>query len=148
MASLYLTFTPPNPIPALGYLVKYRVNSPQGAWQSMVFPQSSGPLQIGALTSATVYDVEVYARCGSGENVTLSLVSSDTTIVQSCTSYTVNNPTGSAKLLNYEACGTSGEEVNLNINAGTTISLCIVTGQYTAASGLVVTAGSACVPPL
>jgi hypothetical protein len=113
----------------------------------MVFPQSSGPIQLAGLTS-TVYDVEVYARCGSGEDVTLSLVSSDTTIVQSCTSYTVNNPTGSAKLLNYEACGTSGEEVNLNINAGTTISLCIVTGQYTAASGLVVTAGSACVPPL
>jgi len=147
MASLYLTFTPPNPTPALGYLVKYRVNSPQGAWQSMVFPQSSGPIQLAGLTS-TVYDVEVYARCGSGEDVTLSLVSSDTTIVQSCTSYTVNNPTGSAKLLNYEACGTSGEEVNMTVNAGTTISLCIVTGQYTAASGLVVTAGSACVPPL
>jgi hypothetical protein len=138
MASLYLTFTPPNPIPALGYLVKYRVNSPQGAWQSTTFPQSSGPLQLAGLTS-TVYDVEVYARCGVGEDVTLSLVSSDTTIVQSCTSYTVNN---------YEACGTSGEEVNMTVNAGTSISLCIVTGQYTAASGLVVTAGSACVPPL
>ena len=112
------------------------------AWENTL-----SPLAFVAFT-ATVYDVEVYARCGSGENVTLSLVSSDTTIVQSCTSYTVNNPTGSAKLLNYEACGTSGEEVNLNINAGTTISLCIVTGQYTAASGLVVTAGSACVPPL
>lgn len=147
MATLYLTFDAPNPVPALGYLVKYRVNSPQGAWQSTVFPQSSGPIQLAGLTS-TVYDVEVYARCGSGEDVTLSLVSSDVTIVQSCTSYTINNPTGSAKLLNYEPCGTSGEEINLNINAGTTISLCIVTGQYTAASGLVVTAGSACVPPL
>lgn len=148
MGTLYLTFTAPNPVPALGYLVKYRVNSPQGAWQSTTFVQSSGPLQIGALTSATVYDVEVYARCGSGENVTLSLVSSDTTIVQSCTSYTVNNPTGNQLLINYEACGTSGEEVNMTVNAGTTISLCIVTGQYTAASGLVVTAGSACAPPL
>lgn len=147
MASIYLTFTAPNPVPALGYLVKWRVNSPQGSWSSMVFPQSEGPIQIGGLTS-TVYDVEVYGRCGSGEDVTLSLVSSDVTIVQSCTSYTINNPTGSTKLFNYEPCGTSGEEINLNILAGTTIGLCVVTGQYTAASGLVVTAGSACTPPL
>jgi hypothetical protein len=147
MASIYLTFTAPNPVPALGYLVKWRIASPQGAWSNMVFPQSEGPIQIGGVTS-TVYDIEVYARCGSGENVTLSLVSTDVTTVQSCTSYTINNPTGSTKLLNYEACGTSGEEVNLNILAGTTIGLCIVTGQYTAASGLVVTAGGECVPPL
>lgn len=147
MATLYLTFTAPNPVPALGYLVKYRVNSPQGAWQSMVFPQSSGPIQLSGLTS-TVYDVEIYARCGVGENVTLSLVASDQTIVQSCTSYTVNNPTGVTKLFNYEPCGTSGEEINLNINAGTTVTLCVVTGQYQAASGLVVTAGSSCIPPL
>lgn len=148
MATLYLTFTAPNPVPALGYLVKYRVNSPQGSFTSTVMPQSSGPIQISGLTSATVYDIEVYARCGVGENVTLSLVASDTTTTQTCNTYTVNNPTGNQLLINYEACGTSGEEVNMTVSAGTTISLCIVTGQYTAASGLVVTAGSACAPPL
>ena len=54
MATLYLTFTAPNPVPALGYLVKYRVNSPQGSFTSTVMPQSSGPIQISGLTCRSI----------------------------------------------------------------------------------------------
>ena len=121
MATLYLTFTAPNPIPALGYLVKYRVNSPQGAWTSTVMPQSSGPLQISGLTS-TAYDVEVYARCGVGENVTLSLVASDTTTTQTCNSYEINNPSGGAKIAQWRPCGAI-YNTSQSIGSGTSITV-------------------------
>jgi hypothetical protein len=147
MATLYLTFTAPNPIPALGYLVKYRVNSPQGAWSSTVMPQSSGPIQIGGLTSATVYDIEVYARCGVGENVTLSLVASDTTTTQTCNSYEINNPSGGAKIAQWRPCGAI-YNTSQSIGSGTSITVCAVAGTVTVASGGVISTIGACIPPL
>jgi len=146
MATLYLTFTAPNPVPALGYLVKYRVNSPQGAWQSTVFPQSSGPLQLSGLTSTT-YDVEIYARCGVGENVTLSLVASDTTTTQVCNSYGINNTSGSAKIAQWRPCG-SIYNTSQSIASGTSITVCAVAGTVTVASGGVISTVGPCIPPL
>jgi hypothetical protein len=146
MATLYLTFTAPNPIPALGYLVKYRVNSPQGAWTSTVMPQSSGPLQLSGLTS-TAYDVEVYARCGVGEDVTLSLVASDTTTTQTCNSYEINNPSGGAKIAQWRPCGAI-YNTSQSIGSGTSITVCAVAGTVTVASGGVISTIGACIPPL
>ena len=146
MATLYLTFTAPNPVPALGYLVKYRVNSPQGAWQSQTFPQSSGPIQLSELTS-TAYDVEVYARCGVGEDVTLSLVASDTTTTQTCNSYEINNPSGGAKTAVWRPCG-STLNTSQSIGSGTSITVCAVAGTVTVASGGVISTVGPCIPPL
>jgi hypothetical protein len=146
MATLYLTFTAPNPIPALGYLVKYRVNSPQGAWQSTTFPQSSGPIQLSGLTS-TAYDVEVYARCGVGEDVTLSLVASDTTTTQTCNSYEINNPSGGAKIAQWRPCGAI-YNTSQSIGSGTSITVCAVAGTVTVASGGVISTIGPCIPPL
>jgi hypothetical protein len=147
MATLYLTFTAPNPVPALGYLVKYRVNSPQGAFTSTVMPQSSGPIQISGLTSATVYDVEVYARCGVGENVTLSLVASDTTTTQTCNSYEINNPSGGAKTAVWRPCG-STLNTSQSIASGISITVCAVAGTVTVSAGGVISTIGACIPPL
>lgn len=147
MATLYLTFTAPNPVPALGYLVKYRVNSPQGSFTSTVMPQSSGPIQISGLTSATVYDVEVYARCGVGENVTLSLVASDTTTTQTCNSYEINNPSGGAKIGQWTPCGAT-LNTSQSIGSGTSITVCAVAGTVTVAAGGVISTVGPCIPPL
>ena len=89
----------------------------------------------------------MYARCGVGENVTLSLVASDTTTTQTCNSYEINNPSGGAKIAQWRPCGAI-YNTSQSIASGISITVCAVAGTVTVASGGVISTIGPCIPPL
>lgn len=63
MATLTISFTPPSPVPANGYVVKYRVKGTTGAYTSTTV--SGSPAVITGLAADTSYEGTIESYCGT-----------------------------------------------------------------------------------
>lgn len=148
MSTLFITFTPPFPVPAQ-YKIRYK-QSTAISFTELVVPStglSPEEFSITGLTSGVTYDVEVQSYCGDGIYAAGNEVQSD---LNDCQEYTFNNATGSAQSLSYILCSDPLNTVTITVaNGDTEGPLCLSNGfggPYTNPGGMTVITGSPCTP--
>lgn len=148
MSTLFITFTPPVPVP-LQYKIRYK-ESTAISFIEIIYPTtglSPEEFSITGLTSGVTYDVEVQSYCGDGVYAAGNEVQSD---VNDCQEYTFTNSTGSAQTLEYILCSDPLNTVSISVpNGDTEGPLCLSNGfggPYTNPGGLTVITGSPCTP--
>ncbi len=148
MSTLFITFTPPFPVPAQ-YKIRYK-QSTAISFTELVVPStglSPEEFSITGLTSGVTYDVEVQSYCGDGIYAAGNEVQSD---LNDCQEYTFNNATGSAQSLSYILCSDPLNTVTITVaNGDTEGPLCLSNGfggPYTNPGGLTVITGLPCTP--
>jgi hypothetical protein len=148
MSTLFITFTPPVPVP-LQYKIRYK-ESTAISFIEIIYPTtglSPEEFSITGLTSGVTYDVEVQSYCGDGVFAAGNEVQS---VANDCQEYTFTNSTGSAQTLEYILCSDPLNTVTISVpNGDTEGPLCLSNGfggPYTNPGGLTVTTGSPCTP--
>jgi hypothetical protein len=148
MSTLFITFTPPVPVP-LQYKIRYK-ESTAISFIEIIYPTtglSPEEFSITGLTSGVTYDVEVQSYCGDGVYAAGNEVQS---VANDCQEYTFTNSTGSAQTLEYILCSDPLNTVTISVpNGDTEGPLCLSNGfggPYTNPGGLTVTTGSPCTP--
>src|SRR5260221_14650274 len=66
MSSLTISFTPPNPLPANGYIIQYRVKGAGGTYSVFAEAQTSSPVVITGLNPNANYEGTISANCEFG----------------------------------------------------------------------------------
>jgi len=148
MSTLFITFTPPVPVP-LQYKIRYK-ESTAISFIEIIYPTtglSPEEFSITGLTSGVTYDVEVQSYCGDGVFAAGNEVQS---VANDCQEYTFTNSTGSAQTLEYILCSDPLNTVTISVpNGDTEGPLCLSNGfggPYSNPGGLTVTTGSPCTP--
>ena len=148
MSTLFITFTPPVPVP-LQYKIRYK-ESTAISFIEIIYPTtglSPEEFSITGLTSGVTYDVEVQSYCGDGVFAAGNEVQS---VANDCQEYTFTNSKGSAQTLEYILCSDPLNTVTISVpNGDTEGPLCLSNGfggPYTNPGGLTVTTGSPCTP--
>lgn len=148
MSTLFITFTPPVPVP-IQYKIRYKQSTAISFTEIIESSTGLSPeeFSITALTSGVTYDVEVQAYCGDGIYAAGNEVQS---LVNDCQSYTFTNSTGSSQSLSYILCSDPTTTVTITVaNGDTEGSLCLSNGfggPFTNPGGLTVLTGLPCVP--
>jgi hypothetical protein len=148
MSTLFITFTPPVPVP-LQYKIRYK-ESTAISFIEIIYPTtglSPEEFSITGLTSGVTYDVEVQSYCGDGVFAAGNEVQS---VANDCQEYTFTNSTGSAQTLEYILCSDPLNTVTISVpNGDTEGPLCLSNGfggPYSNPGGLTVITGSPCTP--
>jgi hypothetical protein len=148
MSTLFITFTPPVPVP-LQYKIRYK-ESTAISFIEIIYPTtglSPEEFSITGLTSGVTYDVEVQSYCGDGVYAAGNEVQS---VGNDCQEYTFTNSTGSAQTLEYILCSDPLNTVTISVpNGDTEGPLCLSNGfggPYSNPGGLTVITGSPCTP--
>jgi hypothetical protein len=148
MSTLFITFTPPVPVP-LQYKIRYK-ESTAISFIEIIYPTtglSPEEFSITGLTSGVTYDVEVQSFCGDGVFAAGNEVQSD---LNDCQEYTFTNSTGSAQTLQYILCSDPLNTVTISVaNGDTEGTLCLSNGfggPYSNPGGLTVILGPPCTP--
>lgn len=148
MSTLFITFTPPTPVP-VQYKIRYKESTAISFTELIVPTTGLSPeeFSITGLTSGVTYDVEVQSYCGDGVYAAGNEVQSD---ANDCQEYTFTNSTGSAQPLIYRLCSDPTNTVTISVaNGDTEGPLCLSNGfggPYTNTGGLTVITGSPCTP--
>lgn len=148
MSTLFITFTPPTPVP-VQYKIRYKESTAISFIELIVPTTGLSPeeFSITGLTSGVTYDVEVQSYCGDGVYAAGNEVQSD---ANDCQEYTFTNSTGSAQPLIYRLCSDPTNTVTISVaNGDTEGPLCLSNGfggPYTNTGGLTVITGSPCTP--
>ena len=148
MSTLFITFTPPSPVP-VQYKIRYKESTAISFTELIVPTTGLSPeeFSITGLTSGVTYDVEVQSYCGDGVYAAGNEVQSD---ANDCQEYTFTNSTGSAQPLIYRLCSDPTNTVTITVaNGDTEGPLCLSNGfggPYTNTGGLTVITGSPCTP--
>ena len=148
MSTLFITFTPPFPVP-VQYKIRYK-KSTDISFTELIVPStglSPEEFTISSLTSGVTYDVEVQAYCGDGIYAAGNEVQSD---LNDCQEYTFTNPTGSSQSLSYILCNDPTNTVTITVANGDTVGpFCLSNGfggPYSNPGGLTVITGAPCTP--
>ena len=148
MSTLFITFTPPSPVP-VQYKIRYKESTAISFTELIVPTTGVSPeeFSITGLTSGVTYDVEVQSYCGEGVYAAGNEVQSD---ANDCQEYTFTNSTGSAQPLIYRLCSDPTNTITISVaNGDTEGPLCLSNGfggPYTNTGGLTVITGSPCTP--
>lgn len=148
MSTLYVTFSPPSPVPSQ-YKIRYKQTT-DPSYTEVIYPStglSPEEFSITGVTSGVNYNVEVQSYCGDGVYAAGFAVISAS---NDCQEYTFTNSTGSAQPLIYILCSDPLNTVTISVpNGDTEGPLCLSNGfggPYTNTGGLTVITGSPCTP--
>lgn len=138
---LYISFTPPTPAPAGGYIVKWRPVGETG-WNIVAPTPTSSPVIVAGVPACANIEGTVQTNCGGGVTGTIStffvagagfpalysLINNSYCSGNSSSSITLNGKAGdtvvlkleSSAILTYDGIGAGGSRIEMILTAGST----------------------------
>jgi hypothetical protein len=132
MATLTITFTPPMPTPANGYIIKYRLKGSVGAYSTTT--AASSPAVITGLATAD-YEGTIQSDCGAEVSAEVPFETSNYDVVV-CKFYKVTNTDSIVRNYTWNDC-TAVEDTE-PLDPGESINICAQEGSVTGSDASVV----------